>query len=620
MARYGTASDPTSQKQERHASHATVPKRRSLLTWWPEAIGWTISVLIVAAIAVVLKAYDGVATARWDAQIPITLNATLSLLVTFLYMALMVPIPKCIAQLKWNHYTTSRPLSDVELFDEASRTVWGSAVLLATRPNRLLAALGAFLTLAVAGVGPFVQQILAQEFEPRQLNATMPTVPIFNWTSSYSGATTMITDQRVKVDGIPLPIVDNDAFDAALYAGMIAPAARDFPLAPECAAANCTWDPYWTLVIESECSNLTDRLESGATTGWTLPNGLQTDSAFPYLLTTNYPSVAFQHRGHLLVDFFITVSGTRWDGHTTLGTATAMECILQLRARKVKAEYKNGEWTETQIGPSLSNNTLEARGCSPSRRLLASGEFERPDVVDQTGETLINNKTRLDPLSDQWFSVDSTSGTNSTCNITIATSSAGSDNTLMFPAQPLLIPAERLIYLLGSAENVWNSRNSKRGGITTYLVNVVSGNPEAQASLDQSNNITFTERVDNIAKSLTQTLRASYFENNVVTAGDAYRDTVVFTVTWYWAIVPASLVLLTLVLLILTAWDTLHKGLEKRADSSLALIVFGCDQDVRDSLAGAEDLAAVTKVAKGTRVRLGPGHVLTLSEDLQFKE
>lgn len=117
-------------------SGESVSQRSSMLEWWPEAIGWVISVLIVAAMVVVLRAFDGVAIVQWQSSMPITLNAFLSLLVTFLYMALMVPIPKCIAQLKWNHYTNSRPLSDMEIFDEASRTVWGSVVLLMTRPNR----------------------------------------------------------------------------------------------------------------------------------------------------------------------------------------------------------------------------------------------------------------------------------------------------------------------------------------------------------------------------------------------------------------------------------------------------------------------------------------------------
>lgn len=136
--RYEPVQSRTDIRTKSALQTSNTPKRSSSLRWWPEAVGWMISVLIVAAIVTVLYTYNGVVTVRWQSQVPVTLNAFLSLLVTFLYMALMVPIPKCIAQLKWNHYATerSRPLSDIEIFDEASRTVWGSAVLLAKRPNR----------------------------------------------------------------------------------------------------------------------------------------------------------------------------------------------------------------------------------------------------------------------------------------------------------------------------------------------------------------------------------------------------------------------------------------------------------------------------------------------------
>lgn len=137
LPRYTAVVDPQenlSTKQKPRTS--TGLQRSSILKWWPETVGWLISVLILAAIVVVLYAYDGVVTAQWTSQMPITLNAFLSLLIAFYSMASMVTVPKCIAQLKWNHYTISHPLADVELYDEASRTVWGSAVLLAMRPKR----------------------------------------------------------------------------------------------------------------------------------------------------------------------------------------------------------------------------------------------------------------------------------------------------------------------------------------------------------------------------------------------------------------------------------------------------------------------------------------------------
>lgn len=637
----GSSRENLDTKKAFQTTTTIVPQGSSVLKWWPEVLGWIISVLIVAAIIVVLHAYNGVVTVRWQNQVPVTLNAFLSLLVTFLYMALMVPIPKCIAQLKWNHYASSRPrpLSDIEIFDEASRTVWGSAVLLVTRPNRyrlhptlvaiiiltwfprLLAALGAFLTLAVAGVGPFVQQILSQEIVPRQLDGMTPTAPIFNWTSSYSGALTMAIiprDGDIGVDGIVDQQVDGDAFDAAFYTGLMASGPKDFPVAPICTAANCTWSPYWTLVVESECFNLTDQLNQSSIP-WTLPNQLEVgfDGRNSYNITTNYPSLAFPDRGHLLSDFFFTGSQGSRERTDSFGnrTATALECILQLRARKVQAEYKNGEWSETQIGSSISMNDLQARACSPWRRLIAAGMFDYPYIVDATGE-LFPNDTLQDPLSSLWFSGgDPQDQLTSTCNITIPTNSSSTEpgRTLIFPAIQLLNLSYRLIYLLGrDTGGIIAQAGGKNGGILNYLVSLVSVDPSTQSSLNEAYNITFVERVDNIAKSLTKVLRTEYFNASIRVPGTAYRDTVVYRVEWYWATVPAALVALTLLLLVLTIGDTFGKGLQKRTDSSLALMIFGCDENVRRDLAVAgADLAAVTVAAKQQFVRLGDDHVLT---------
>lgn len=323
-------------------------------------------------------------------------------------------------------------------------------------------------------------------------------------------------------------------------------------------------------------------------------------------------------------NFFFTAAGyAKSDNGSNVpigSTAQALECILQLRARQLEAEYKNGVWSEVQIGPSLSVNNLNARGCSPWRRQLAAGMFDLPyAVVDLKGETYYNSSNR-DPLADLWFAGgDPSKQETSTCNITIPTNSSGpdADQSLVFPAIQLLNPAFRLFYLLGDdTGGIVGSAGGKEGGVLNYLVSLVSTNPREQHLLDQSYNITFPERVENIAKSLTQALRTSYFKNNILVPGSAYRDTVVYRVEWYWAIVPAALVALTLLLLILTIWDTFNKGLQKRTDSSLALMVFGCDEEVRRMLAPAGcDLVAVTEAAKRQLVRLGADHVLTLSRN-----
>lgn len=490
---------------------------------------------------------------------------------------------------------------------------------------RLLAALGAFLTLAVAGVGPFVQQILTQEVVAHQLDGTSPTVPIFNWTSPYSGDSTMANPAPNPNDGwdVEDPGANSGLFDDAFYTGLIAATARDFPVTPNCVAANCTWEPYWTFVVESECRNISSLFNRSSEAGaWILPNDMAVP--FPigppmYNISTNYASVAFADRGHLISDFFITTTGGAYGTYYP----SATECILQLRARKVQAQYENGKWSETQIGSSLLNNSLAARGCSPWRRSIAGYYFEAPDLPDPTNETYPNATTGQDPLLDLWYlGPDPDLYWTSTCNVTIVTNSSDPKGDLIFPAIHLKTPASRLHYLLdlqtSTAGEDSYANSDKIGGILNKLISLLPSYTVITAYfVDRPNNITLEERVDNIAKSLTQALRSNVFSDQIYVSGDAYKDTIVYKVTWYWIIVPGSLVVLTLVLLVLTAWDTFHKGLTKRTDSSLALIAFGCDQQIRKMLTAAGDLDAISKFAKKQHVRLGADHVLTLAEDSQ---
>jgi hypothetical protein len=123
--------------------------------------------------------------------------------------------------------------------------------------------------------------------------------------------------------------------------------------------------------------------------------------------------------------------------------------------------------------------------------------------------------------------------------------------------------------------------------------------------------ITLQERIDNIAKSITQGLRASVYEEQTTVTTTAYRDGILYAVSWRWIALPACLVVLTFLVLALTIWDTTRKGLDKWADSSFALIAFGGDGELQQALSGAGDLRAMKSLSKKQFVNLGPDRVLT---------
>ncbi|KAF7189834.1 hypothetical protein HII31_08941 [Pseudocercospora fuligena] len=593
------------------------PRRSPILSWWPEILAWACGVAIVAAIAAILQAFNNTAVLAWT--FPINLNALLSLLATLLLMALRMQIPKCISQLKWNHFVKSRTLMDIELFDQASRSVWGSGTFLVKKPKRVLGSLGAFLTISIIAVGPLIQQLISQQVNPqlRTSDRGAPFLPILNWTSPVS--TKNLTDN-------PTGISDDNNVERqleltdAIRSGLIPKSAQDFLVTPSCVNnANCTWDPFWTLAVESECNNVTDQAEITWDTidayidvstipNWfstwdaskpvirnvSLPNGLVLSNLFMdhvlekgevngdmdnYSISAYYPSLNFADRGLVILDFFFL--GAEIGFETYDSAYFAYECILQLRAQNYQAETTNGIFTETQLGPSIQNNTREGKLFSPW--IMSGLPLEPPD---ESFNRLLNE--------DPYFAIEIDSQ---------------NDTKLWLPAKTL---EEMPRNIIQSMELDYQTEGFVKDNQETVLMRLMPLLSTTKTYLRAAGtNITFEERIENIAKSLTQTLRSSYFTNTVNVEGDARTNTIVYVVTWEWIILPASLVILALVLLVSTVVDTYRKGLQKRTDSALALIALGRDDATRRILEEANgDLDAALEIAEQYTVRIDKRHRL----------
>ena len=95
--------------------------------------GWTgggivMSAAILISVVVVLHSYNGHTQPEWKYM---SLNSLISWLSTLAKAALLFSISESIGQSKWTWFARrSRPLSDLDVFDSASRGVSGSVVLL----------------------------------------------------------------------------------------------------------------------------------------------------------------------------------------------------------------------------------------------------------------------------------------------------------------------------------------------------------------------------------------------------------------------------------------------------------------------------------------------------------
>ncbi|KAF2797187.1 hypothetical protein K505DRAFT_226392, partial [Melanomma pulvis-pyrius CBS 109.77] len=136
--------------------------------WWWELSGVLVGVICTTLTATILFLLNGKSLNLWT--LPIQPNSLVAIFSTIAKSALLVSIGECISQLKWMHFDDVRPkaLSQIQVFDDASRGPWGSLVLLwKTRKsfNRaesppVLALLGAAITILMLAFEPFAQQVI----------------------------------------------------------------------------------------------------------------------------------------------------------------------------------------------------------------------------------------------------------------------------------------------------------------------------------------------------------------------------------------------------------------------------------------------------------------------------
>ncbi|KAK6077459.1 hypothetical protein SCUP515_04987 [Seiridium cupressi] len=154
-ARSSTGSDGT-------ASSSDMNDKLVTWWWWWEVTAMILSIACMSAFMVLLTKMNNIPLQSW--WLPIQPNSVIAILTTVGKAALMVPAAACISQLKWRHFLLQpRTLADLQLFDEASRGPWGSALLLCrlcSSPQVFVALGFAFVITFAFGIDAAAQQVL----------------------------------------------------------------------------------------------------------------------------------------------------------------------------------------------------------------------------------------------------------------------------------------------------------------------------------------------------------------------------------------------------------------------------------------------------------------------------
>ncbi|KAK0616360.1 hypothetical protein B0T14DRAFT_588286 [Immersiella caudata] len=176
---------------------------------------------------------------------PISINAVISAITVISRAALAIPIIACISQLKWIYFKRPHKVSDMDVFDNASRGAMGSMQFLFKIP-RNGAALGAFITLLAYLLGPFYQQVIRLEQRDVFVSGN-ETAAVFAFTHNYTTGSTVNGATSLA-----------ESIDTQMQGAMIAGIFGNNISSTFNCSSTCRWaGPITTLGFHSECRNIT---------------------------------------------------------------------------------------------------------------------------------------------------------------------------------------------------------------------------------------------------------------------------------------------------------------------------------------------------------------------------
>ncbi|KAK4442632.1 hypothetical protein QBC34DRAFT_452984 [Podospora aff. communis PSN243] len=477
--------------------------------------------------------------------------------------------------------------------------------------------------------------------------------------------------QNSSIFGLPYKLQPDPGMIAAVWLGFSPQATvRDLSPLFSCTSGNCSWDPFPTLAVCSKCHDHTSRLvrSSGITQvknfdgkGWeensTMPSVTNTgfdatffdgkslvltdesraytQYIFPGLAPLNLSNyngpprcpgrsacpdtylaakietnpghtLGFRDSETLIMAFQYIVADSSWSANRTTWEETpvsAGECALYYCINAYASKVESGELIETVVGSwaNKSPNSYVRRNTTSREYEIASNE-----TLDYTyfGIERTDLQLYIPPGADKLPNISFDAGA-AKFNISQSTIF----NTMVYLTQEI-----------GGREQVHDYFNvsfpypSLGGWLDTpELVTAV-----AKAADSSTGGGGVHRAFEHAAQGFTKWMRdrafredvqreASTSEQQEILTGTVSRVTVVFSAQWLFLLWPGVSVLLALVFVAMSVWDTRAKGLPPWKSSSLVTLAFGLDQADKTELREALMRRDASRVARRTNARLRKG-------------
>ncbi|KAK1458866.1 hypothetical protein CMEL01_01865 [Colletotrichum melonis] len=212
--------------------------------WWQEILWCIASLSAFVALVIVLEKFNQKSLPRWPSGI--TINTIIAALSTVARTAFLIPVSEGLLQCKWAWFKKRpRPLTDFDMFDQASRGPWGSLNLLIRTKGWMIGIMAAFLltsAIATSTLTQFAVTYPSRSIEITKGGATAWRAQNYWWSTAHSTSIRSIISPAAKAvaQGLYLPVTERIPFKQ-----------------PKCDTSNCTWPQFSTLAV---CYNVTNYL------------------------------------------------------------------------------------------------------------------------------------------------------------------------------------------------------------------------------------------------------------------------------------------------------------------------------------------------------------------------
>lgn len=524
--------------------------QRLFTNWWMwEILSLLWGIIGVLIIVALLLVYNNRPQSDWSGSI--SLNSLVALLTTVAKLGFVSANTAALGQLRWNWYSSPRPLGDWVTFDQASRgSPSGSASLMWKIRGLHLAPIGAFVSLAAIFFSSLTQQALVfvQDSGTTQAQENA----ILSRSFSYSAETTRPFS---VVDGSPTTFIAPSntkmlaavAFVAFNASSNVEPG---FGLGTTCSTGTCLFDVFSSLAACSQCDELDEVIDTDCSSGTcvyrytsnntlsesaTLRTGnvLNTTNNEPIYTTLNVSSTTglgddFGVFNYISLFTNYTSSPTSNNINLASGNTSATRCHISLCVKTFNASILNGTYQETVLNQTLLS----------SANLTLNGTIMELPI----------------PLG------------NLPANATLFIS-PGSLEILGRSIQTFYSGA--VVIAPGQGDGAINTSMLSSYGFG-YTSNSLQG-------LFNNNTVNLTSAAENTATTITNILRSQGPPEDLL-YGKAYLTQSYLRVNWAWIIYPAGLEFLVAVFLAATILKTRNSGVQNTWKSSpLALLFHGLE-------------------------------------------